>query len=126
MLASLGLAGLTLRAGLRLRSARRRGARRSGADYRAHLRLARPTVWMLVLGFAGGPLSAVWLRGYEPLRTAHALAGGVALALFVATGVLGHLLQRRRSRAVEAHALLALAACVAAAAAFGTGFVLLP
>jgi hypothetical protein len=126
MVLGLVMAALTLRAGLRLRSARRRGVRRAAADRRAHLRLAKPTLAVLVAGYAGGLVSAVWLRGFEPLGSAHALAGSVALALFLATGALGLLLERARSRAVEVHARLGLVAMLAAAAAVGTGFVLLP
>ena len=126
MVTSLVLAALTLRAGLRLRSARRRGVRRSAGAYRRHLRLAKPTLVMLVVGFAGGPLSAVALRGFEPFRTAHALVSLVALASFVTTGVLGWRLEHGRSRAVDSHAVLGVFSMLAAAAALGTGFVLLP
>jgi hypothetical protein len=81
---------------------------------------------MLLVGFAGGPLSAVWLRGFEPFHTAHAAAGLLALALFVATGIQGWRLEHGRSRAAEPHGILALFSVLAAATAFATGFVLLP
>ncbi len=126
MTVSLALALLTLRAGLRLRSARRLGVPRSRDDLRRHLRLAKPAVAMLVLGFAAGPVSAVWLRGWDAFHTAHAWVAAGTLGLFVATAVLGRRLEQGRSRAVDAHAALALVATLAAAAALGTGFVLLP
>jgi hypothetical protein len=126
MVIGLVLALLTLRLGLALRSARRRGVRREPSLRRSHVRLARPTLAVLVVGYAGGLASAVWLRGFEPFGTFHALAGSMALALFLATGVLGQRLLRGRSRAVEVHARLGLLAVLASAAAVGTGFVLLP
>jgi hypothetical protein len=123
---ALALAALALRAGLRLRGARRRGARRPPGEYRRHLRLAKPAVLALALGYLGGPASMWWLRGREPFGTAHALAGSVALALFVAAAVLGRRLERGRTRRRDLHGALALLACAAAAAAAVTGLVLLP
>lgn len=126
MVLSLGLAGLALRSGLRMRSARLRGARRPRGAYRRHLRLARPAVPMLLAGFAAGPASAFWLRGLGPFGTAHGWVGLVAITLLVATGVQGWRLQHGRTRAVDVHALLAMLSVLASAAAVGTGFVLLP
>lgn len=126
MLASLGVVLLALRIGLQMRRARRRRLRRPRGARRRHLRLARPGVVMLLIGFAGGPLSMAWLRGRDPFDTAHALAGSVAIALFSAAAVVGHRIERGRSRALELHALLGLLAVLVAAAAAATGFVLLP
>lgn len=126
MTASLALALLTLRAGLRLRRARRLGLRRRAADLQRHLRLAKPAVAMILVGSAGGPISAVWLRGWDAFRTAHSWIALTALCLFVATAVLGRRLEQGRGRPVEAHARLALLATFAAAGAFIAGFVLLP
>jgi hypothetical protein len=128
MIVSLGLAALTLRAGLRLRRARRAGRPRSPRDLRRHLRLAKPTLALLVIGFAGGPVSMVALRGREAFATAHAWIALVTLALLLTTGALGRRLEhpRGRPRPVEAHALFALLSTLAAAAALTTGLVLLP
>lgn len=127
MVLSLALTAAALRAGLRLRSARLRRVRRGAEAVPRHVRRAKPAVAMLGLGFVAGPLSAVFLRGWEPFGTAHAWLGTLAVALFAATAALGLRLERRGTRpAVEAHAWLALGACLAAAAALGTGFVLLP
>lgn len=126
MLAGVLLSLLTLRAGLRLRSARRRGVRADPADYRRHLRLARPTLALLLIGFASGPLSAFWLRGWTLFETAHAYASVFAMLLFCATGLLGRVLRKGARGYSEAHALLGLLSVLAAALAFGTGFVLLP
>jgi hypothetical protein len=126
MLASLALAGATLHAGLRLRAGRLRGAPGRAAQRRRHLRLAKLAVPLLLAGFLGGPASAVWLRGFEPFATLHAWVACLALLLFAATGWLGLRLERGALRWRELHALLAVAALLAGAAALGTGFVLLP
>jgi hypothetical protein len=126
MLAALALSALALRSGLALRSARRRGVRREPGERRRHLARAKPAVAMLVIGFAGGPLSMAFLRGREPFGTAHAWIGTLALALFVAAAVLGRRLEHGRGRSLDAHAALAVLAALTAAAAALTGFVLLP
>jgi hypothetical protein len=126
MLASLGLAGVAWRAGMHLRAVRMRRARPRPGDRRRHLRLAKPAVALLALGFAGGPASMVLLRGNQAFTTAHAAAASLALLLFVATGVLGLRLERGAHSAREAHAIVGTIALLAAIAALGTGFVLLP
>ncbi len=126
MLASLTLALLALRAGLRMRAARKRGARRDGRTLARHLRLAKLALALLPIGFAAGIASAVWLRGWDALTSAHGWVSSTALALFYAAGFVGSRLERRASEARDAHALLGVLAALCAAAAFGTGFVLLP
>lgn len=126
MVLSIGLSFAALRVGLRLRQARRGGRRRRPGDLRLHLKLAKPAVWLIGAGFGLGLASAVWLRGLRFLANAHGLVASAALALFVATGILGWRLEHGRSRARDAHALAALLALLAAIAAFGTGLVLLP
>jgi hypothetical protein len=126
MLVSLALAIATLRVGLRLRRARRLGGRKSAADYRRHLRLAKPTLAAISLGFAGGIASSIWLRGWDALATTHGAVAVAALLAFVATGVLGHRLENGDRAPLEWHARLAGVATLLAAAAIGTGFVLLP
>ena len=126
MIASLALTLVTLRAGLVLRRARRRGQRRSGEAYRRHLRLAKPALALLALGFAGGIASSVGLRGWQALDSGHGLVACAALAALLGTGALGWRLEHGRSRAVEWHARLAALAVLLAAAALGTGLVLLP
>jgi len=126
MLLSLALVGATLRAGLALRRARRLGQRRSSEAYRRHLRLAKPALVLIALGFAAGLASSLWLRGWSAFETAHSLVASAALATFVATGTLGWRLEHGTSRAVEWHARLAALSVLLAAAAIGTGLVLLP
>src|SRR5512145_874744 len=126
MLVSLGVASAALRSGLRLRRARLRGAPPPRDGRRRHLRLAKTAVAMVLVGFAGGPISAVWLRGFDPFATLHGwLALGAAL-LFATTAWLGHRLEHGALQWRELHARLAIASLLAAAAALGTGFVLLP
>jgi hypothetical protein len=127
MLASITLAALALRSGLAMRNARRRDDPRTRrAHFQRHLRLAKPAVLMVAVGFAGGPLSMLWLRGREPFGTAHAWIGTAALLLFVGAAILGRRLERGRGRPLDAHALLAALAVLAAGVAALTGFVLLP
>ncbi len=126
MLLSLVAVGLTLRAGLRMRRRRLRGERRDPGLLRRHLKLAKPAVAAIVLGFTAGPVSAWWLRDWTPFQTLHSYLGTLALALFIATAVLGHRLQHGRGRPVEAHAWLGLLAALAAGLAAFAGFVLLP
>jgi hypothetical protein len=126
MTAGLVLAVLALRAGLALRRARHgRGARRPSAR-RAHLRLAKPAVAVLVVGLLAGPPSAVVLRGWDPLRTLHGWLGLLVAGLFAAAFVLGRWLEQGRSRSFDVHGWLGLLAVLGAALTAIAGFVLLP
>lgn len=128
MLATLGIAALAARLGLRLRTTRRARRRREPSLRPRHVRLGKLVVLLLVPGFALGLASAVWLRGFEPFSTAHGWLASAALLLFGASAGLGLRLERRgaRPRLYDAHAALGLAALLLAAAAFFSGFVLLP
>jgi hypothetical protein len=126
MLLSILLAVLALRAGLLLRRARRGIAPCDRRTRRRHLRLAKPAVVLLLIGFLGGPLSALWLRGWDPFRSFHGLLGLVVACLFIATALIGRRLERGRSRAFEVHARLGAIAVLGAALAAVAGFVLLP
>ncbi|MCH2169409.1 DUF4079 family protein [Myxococcota bacterium] len=125
MLVTLALAGVSLRTGNALRRARRAGGRRTPPMRTRHLRLAKPTVLLLVVGFVAGPISAVWLRGIGPFDTFHGLLGLLCTGLFVAVAAIGWKLEHGASRAFEAHALLATLAVLVAALAAVAGFVLL-
>jgi len=107
MVASLGVVALALRAGLRLRRARFGREPKTPDLRRTHLRLAKPAVALICVGFLAGPISALWLRGWTPLATFHAWLGMLAAA-------------------VDAHAILAGLAVLAAAVAVVAGLVLLP
>jgi hypothetical protein len=90
------------------------------------MRFAKPGVVMVLAGFAVGPVSAVWLRGWDAFSTFHGWLGLVAASLFAAAAIAGRRLERGRSRAFEAHGRLGALALLAAAVAAVAGFVLLP
>jgi hypothetical protein len=126
MALSITLAAVALRRGLALRRARRLGAPLGREALRGHLRAAKPAVALLAVGFTLGPLSMWGLRDREPFSTAHALFGSLAFGLFLATAWLGRRLERGHGRPLDAHAVAALAALLAAGLAAMTGWVLLP
>jgi len=126
MLIALALVFLTLRRGLDLRRRRLRGERGRGRRVAAHVALARPAVVLVLIGLVTGPLSAVLLRDWAPLRTLHGWIGVLAAVLFATTGWLGRALHGGRSRSVDLHGWLGLVAVLAAALAGVAGFVLLP
>jgi hypothetical protein len=126
MLLSLALALLALRAGLEMRKLRLRGARHSAELLRRHLLLAKPAVVLVLIGFVGGPVSAVVLRDWEPFGSLHSALGGLAALLFVAAARIGWGLERRRGGSASRHGALGLAAVLLAALASMAGFVLLP
>ncbi len=126
MVTSLGLAALALRAGLALRRSRLGRQPRESGMRRAHLRVAKPAVVMILLGFIGGPVSVWWLRGWEPFGSFHALLGTLVATLFAAAALAGRRIETGRSRSFDAHALLGGLALLLAALAAVAGFVLLP
>ena len=126
MLASLVIAVLTLRSGLALRRARAGRDALAPRGRERHLKLAKPAVALLLVGFAAGPLSSVWLRGFEPLRSFHGAVGLAAALCFAAAGLAGLRLEAGRSRAYGAHALLGGAGLLLGALAAVAGITLLP
>jgi polyferredoxin len=126
MIVSVALAVAALRAGLILR--RSRAARRApprGARQR-HLRLAKPAIVLLLIGFVAGPVSAVLLRGWSPFATFHGVLGALVTALFAAAAVHGYRLEGGRREARSTHAVLGGLAVLGAIVAAVAGFVLLP
>ena len=81
---------------------------------------------LLLVGLLAGPPSAVALRAWDPFGTLHGWLGLLVAGLFTAAFVLGRRLERGRSRAFDAHALLGTLAVLAAALTAIAGFVLLP
>jgi hypothetical protein len=126
MVLGITLAFLAMRAGLRLRRARTQPGRRTRAMRDAHLRLAKPAVAVVALGFLGGVASAYFLRGWTPFENFHGWLGFSVATLFVAAAVIGHRIEEGKSRAYDAHALLGGLALLAAAVAAVAGFALLP
>ena len=126
MVTAIVACGVALRAGLALRRSRRFRQPRKRGLRATHLRFAKPAVVALLIGFLGGPISAVLLRNWEPIRTFHGGMGLVAAALFAAAAILGRGIERGTSRRFDAHALLGLLAMLAGVIAAVAGFVLLP
>ena len=126
MVTALLLAGLALRAGLAIRRARALGGRRPPELRPRHLRVAKPAVALVFVGFVGGPLSMALFRGQTPFETLHAWLGLAAATLFVATAVVGRSIETGVSRHFDVHAWLGLAAMLLGAVAAVAGFVILP
>jgi hypothetical protein len=126
MSVSIAIAVLAARSGLQMRNARRFGTRRDPAMRNRHHRPAKLAVALVAVGFVGGPLSMAFLRGREPFETAHAWIATAALALFLATALVGRRLERGRLQSRDLHALVAALALLAAGVAAMTGWVLLP
>lgn len=126
MAVGLALGGLALRSGLALRRARAGRAPRTPALRPAHLRVAKPAVLMLLVGFVAGPVSAVWLRGWDAFHSFHSWVGLSAAALFAAAAVQGHRIEVHGSRRFDRHALLGGLALLLGGLAAVAGFVLLP
>ena len=126
MLCSIVLALAALRAGLAIRRARlARRPRPRGARQR-HVRLAKPAVALILVGFMAGPVSAVLLRGWTAFATLHGVVGTIAAGCFAAAAIHGRRLQRGGEASRSAHTLLSGIALLAAALAAVAGFVLLP
>jgi len=83
-------------------------------------------VALVSIGFAGGAVSAIFLREWESFATLHAWLGLLAAAFFVTAGVLGAALMKGRRDRLQAHGIAGLLAVLAAAVASVAGFVLLP
>jgi hypothetical protein len=126
MLLAIGLAVLTLRSGLALRRSRLGRSGRTPELRPRHLRLAKPAVAALAVGFLGGLGSWHWLRAGEPIGTLHGVLALAVLGCFGAAAVLGRRIERGRSRALDAHALFGGLGVLLAALAAVAGFVLLP
>jgi polyferredoxin len=126
MIASLSLAGLALRSGLALRRSRMGRARRTPELRPRHLRLAKPAVVLALLGFAGGPVSSVWLRGWDAFSSFHGVLGVLVTGLFAGAAVIGRRIERHGARSFDVHALMGALAFLLGALAAVAGFVLLP
>jgi len=126
MVLGIALAFLAMRAGTRLRRARTQGGRRTKAMRDAHLRIAKPAVAVVLIGFAGGLASAWLLRGWTPLENFHGWLGLSVALLFGSAAAIGHRIEEGKSRSYDAHALLGGLALLGAAVAAVAGFVLLP
>jgi len=120
------LAFRALQIGIDIRKRRGSGRKVERSARAMHLRLGKLSVVLLVIGFVGGPISAVWLRDMRAFATLHAWLGVTSVVLFVALAHHGRALERGRAASRAAHGRLAVAACLAAALTSLAGFVLLP
>ena len=91
-----------------------------------HTRIAQPFVLLFFAGFIAGPLSAVYIRGFAPMNSAHGWLGAAALLLFATAGSLGMGLKQGRSSRAAVHGLLAVLGAMLALAAAIAGIELLP
>jgi hypothetical protein len=122
MILALGLAAL--REGLRMRRLR---LRRRPCDSGRHLRLARPFVVLVALGYGSGLASMAWLRGEELYASPHAALTSAALVALVVAGALGLRLQRQPGPTVRLiHLVCGSTGMLLALAAAVAGFDILP
>ncbi len=125
----LGVLFYVLRLGTKMRTRRLAELPREVSLVRLHLRLAKPAVAFAMLGFVGGSVSAVWLRGWGVLESFHGLLGGVVVVLFGLTAIYGRTAERGAGRDgsdAGLHGLLGVLSMLVAALSAIAGFVLLP
>lgn len=114
-----------LRLGLKMRSRRLAELPPDVSLLRLHLRLAKPFVVFVILGFVGGALSAVYLRDWGVLGTFHGIVGVIAVALFSATAWYGRQAESGQGDP-GLHGILGLVSMLLAGLAAMAGMVLLP
>jgi len=125
MIVCLAVLIAALRLGLQMRKRRLAGAPPSLDLIRLHLRLAKPAVVFVILGFVGGGLSSSLIRNWDLFGSFHAVLGLIVVGLFSATGVLGRRAERGEGDP-GLHGLLGVLAMLGALLASIAGFVLLP
>jgi hypothetical protein len=125
MLVTIGLLALALKEGLGLRKSRLRSVPSTNSRT-LHTRVAKIATTLLLVGAAAGPISAVWLRGWEALATLHAWVALAVGTVCLSAACLGLRLESGRMTNPEIHGWLGLATLFGAVGAFMTGFVLLP
>ncbi len=126
MVVSVALALVTARLGLEIRKRRAAGRVVGGDLRRRHLRLGKAAILCVLVGFALGPSSMMWLRDRPALDSLHGILGIIVTGLFVWTGLSGRALARGDQAARGLHRLVAAASIGAAMLAAVAGFVLLP
>jgi predicted acyltransferase len=124
MLAILALGLAALREGLRMRRLR---LRRRPSDAHSHLRLARPFVVLVALGYGSGLASMAWLRGEELYTSPHAALTTAALVALLLAGALGLRLERQPAPLLRLiHLVCGSTGMLLALAAAVAGFDILP
>lgn len=126
MVASLAMALATARMGLEIRRRRSRGEAPGRALRARHLRVGRIAVAMVVIGFALGPPSMVFVRAEAGFETFHGILGVVVVGLYLWTGWSGRALARGDQQARDVHRIAAAGAIGASLLSAVAGFTLLP
>jgi hypothetical protein len=121
----LGVLFVVLRLGLRSRKARLVGAPLDVNLIKLHMRLAKPAVAFVMLGFVGGGLSSSLIRNWSLMESFHAIVALVVVALFCVTAFLGRRAERGEGEP-GTHGLFGLLAMLGSALAAVAGFILLP
>lgn len=121
----LGVLFAVLRLGLRSRKARLVGAPPDIDLIRLHMRLAKPAVAFVMIGFIGGGLSSSLIRDWSLMESFHGLLALIVVILFGAAAFLGRRAQRGEGDP-GTHGLFGLLAMLGSALAAVAGFILLP
>ena len=120
------LALLVFRDGFAQRKQRLRRVPAPPGSQARHLKLGPWAAGLICLSAVGGLSSAVLLRKWEPLHTAHGWLGVGSALMFLAMVWLGRRLAARDKRLVELHGVLGLFAVFGAGLAGLLGIALLP
>ncbi len=126
MLATLGIAALALRLGLKLRKARQGQGRRTASDRARHLLFGKIAVSLICVGAIGGLLTMQFVRGEKVFQSFHAWISVLVVLLFLATAIVGRKLENGEGNVREIHAKFGMLAFLAVAVAAVAGFILLP
>ncbi len=126
MALAIGVAGLALRYGLKIRKAHRGQAGRGAADRAQHLLFGKIAITLISVGMIGGPLTMRFVRNEKTFQSFHAWISILVVLLFLVTAIAGRKLEHGDRSVRELHAKLGVLAFLAAAVAAVAGFILLP
>ena len=126
MVVAIALAIATARMGLEIRRRRAKGQPPGRALRERHLRFGKSSIAMVVVGFAVGPPSMLYLRERDVFDSFHAILGLIVLGLFLWTGWSGRSLASGKAEARDVHRIAAGASIASALASAIAGFTLLP
>ncbi len=125
-LVAVALALLVFKLGLGLRDSRLRKRPQSVRGRRWHARLGLWTASLWFAAFVLGPLSAVLLRKWRPMDTAHGWLGLAGALCLATTAALGYRLKRRQLNQRRLHTLFAVLSVMLALSVAVFGLELLP
>lgn len=112
--------------GLKQRDQRVKRVPAPPGSLKRHVALGPWFTLLFVLSAAGGAASAIALRGFKPLATAHGWFGLIATGLFVVLWWLGRRLLAKQKQLAATHGLLGVAGVFVAALTALLGIELLP